>query len=520
MPVTRIESRETRTDVAVETAVGVLPATPQWKTVDLNSYSDAKVEFTGTSRSVMTSSRGVKKGVQTDLTADFGYNIDNTGDNVLAQMASFLFSVPKERATRSIIAGAPKVTLATNKITAMTATTVTMTTAQSFIAGDLLIVSDGVNDRSVQRVVSVTALVITVAPAYTGGAPIVPQTPLRGDARVVKVGVRATAAATLTGAASSVTLALGAPAITALALNVGEWVFIGGDNVGTKFVNTEPFYARISAISSTTLTFDATTRPVVVTPEYLSCIFLFFGTFISDGKDTISFTHSRYLGKDDADKHMRETYTGGIASEMSLNMEAKSLVTCDFSYKCLTGDMVALDNAAHTLAYPETVPALDGEAISTVTDIYRQRLVIPQLGVVNPAAIHAFVKTLSLNVTNNLTMDDAQGVLGSIGATAGDFTATGSMQVYLVSTKIREAIRCNCTAALDIICARKNAGFVVDVPALTLGNGSINIEKGQSVTIDLDQAAFESSRGYTMSYTNFHYLPSVAMPAGSTGCAC
>ena len=125
-----------------------------------------------------------------------------------------------------------------------------------------------------------------------------------------------------------------------------------------------------------------------------------------------------------------------------------------------------------------------------------------------------------MNVNNNLTLDDAQGVLGAIGASAGDFTATGSMQVYLVSSKIREAIRCNCTAALDIICARKNAGYVLDIPALTLSNGSINVEKGQSVTIDLEQSAFESARGYTVSYTSFHYIPNVAMPKGSTGCDC
>lgn len=517
---TRIESRETRTDVAVEATLGVLPVTPQWKTIDLNSYSDAKVEFTAAARSVMTAGRGVRKGTQTDMTANFGYNIDNTGDNVLAQMASFMFSVPKERASRSILAGSAKVTLPSNKITSVTATTVTFTDAPPFVEGDLVILNDGSNERAVQRVVSVAASVVTLAPAYDGGAALTPVLPLRNDARMIKVGVRVATAATLTGSASQATLLLDVANITALNVKVGEWVFVGGDAVGTRFVNTQPFYARISGVSTTTLTFDATTRPVAVAAENLTGIDIFLGSYVQDGGDTISFNHSRYIGKDDADKHMRETFGGSIASEMSLNMETKSLVNCDFTYMCMNGDMSTLDDAAHAAAYSGTLPIVDSDPISTATDVYRQRLVIPTLGVVNPAAIHAFVKTLTFNLNNNLTLDDAQGVLGSIGASAGDFTATGSMQVYLVSAKIREAIRCNCTAALDIICARKNAGFVLDIPALTLSNGAINVEKGQSVTIDMDQSAFESSRGYTMSYTNFHYIPNVAMPEGASGCAC
>lgn len=518
---TRIESRTTRTDVAVETSLGVLPVAPHWKTVDLNSYSDAKVEITNTARSVMTSGRGVREGTPTDLTAGFGYNIDNTGDNVLPQICAFLFNTPKERATRSVLHGASAITTPSATVTAVTATSITMSNVSYPIqAGDLIILADGANDRAVQRVVDGAVNTITVEPANVGGAALTVVSPLRNDARVIKVGVRTTAVATLTGSAANVKLKLAPTVVTSLALSVGEWIFVGGDSASTKFAQTEPFYARVSAVSNDTLTFDATTRPVPLTAEDVSGLDIYVGTYVSDGEKQLSFTYSRYLGKDASNKNMRESFRGSMASEMALNMEAKSLVTCDFTYMCMDGEMVSLDDAAHNALYSNTVEADDGAGISTVTDVYRQRLVIPKLGVVNPAAIHAFVKTLTMNVQNNLTLDDAQGVLGAIGASAGDFVATGSMQVYLVSSQIREAMRCNCTAALDIICARKNAGFVLDVPALKLSNGSINIEKGQSVTIDLDKSAFESSRGYTMSYTNFHYIPTAAMPEGSTGCDC
>lgn len=517
---TRIESRTTRTDVAVETALGELPVAPHWKTVDLNSYSDAQVEITNTARSVMTSGRGVREGTPTDLTAGFGYNIDNTGDNVLPQICAFMFSVPKERASRSVLAGAPKITLPTLTITAITADSVTLSAAPPFAVNDIVVSVDGVNNRAAQVVTAVAGNKLTLAPIAVGAAALTVPAAIPSDARVIKVGVRAAVQSTLTGAADKVTLQIDAATITALNVESGEWIFVGGDSVGTRFASTEPFYARVSVVEATTLTFDATTRPVPLAPETAATLDVYLGTHVKDGEDSISFTYSRYLGKDGDNKNMRESFRGSMASEMALNMEAKSLVTCDFTYMCMDGEMVSLDDAAHNALYADTVEADDGSGISTVTDVYRQRLVIPKLGVVNPAAIHAFVKTLTMNVQNNLTLDDAQGVLGAIGASAGDFVATGSMQVYLVSSQIREAMRCNCTAALDIICARKNAGFVLDVPALKLSNGSINIEKGQSVTIDLDKSAFESSRGYTMSYTNFHYIPAAAMPEGSTGCDC
>lgn len=517
---TRIESRETRTDIAVEATLGELPADVQWKTVDLNTYSDASVELENTARSVMTSGRGLKKGTPTDLTASFGYNIDNTGDNVLAQISAFLFNTPKERATRSILQGSEHITLVANDIVTVTANSITLTSAPTMVTGDLIVLSDGVNDRAVQHVTGVVGNVISVAPAKVGGSALVPQNPMRGDARVIKVGIRSATSSTLTGSVSSVTLKMDNAAITALGVMVGEWLFVGGDTAGFRFVNTQPFYARVSAISADTLTFDATTRPVAVAPEDAAGLDVFVGSYVHDGSKSITFTHSRYLGVDGEGKIMREVFNGSLASEMALNMEAKSLVNNDFTFMCMDGDLLAMDTGTHAADYADTIPAVDGDAISTVTDVYRQRLVIPKLGAVNPAAIHAFVKTLTVNINNNLTLDDAQGKLGAIGASAGDFTATGSMQVYFVSAKIREAIRCNCTAALDIICARKNSGFVLDMPALTLSNGAVNVEKGQSVTIDLDQNAFESTRGYTLSYTSFHYIPDAAMPEGSAGCDC
>lgn len=516
---TRIESRETRTDVAPEAVVGTIPngATALWRTLDLNSYSDAQVEIESQARSVMTSSRGQRKGTPTDLTASIGYNMDNTGDNVLPQICGFMFNTPVERTTRSVLHGAAAIALAENKLVSATATTITATSALTFAAGDIIVLVDGTNNRVPLKVASVAAAVVTFEVLNAGNVFVPPATMPR-EARIVKVGRVVAEQLTLTGFADKVTLSAATLDWSTLGLQVGEWIHVGGDN--QFFASTEPFYARISAVAGTLLTFDATTRPVSLAAEDATNVEVFYGTFVKDGGKTVSFTHARYLGKDDANKHMREWFTGSIPSEMSFNLEEKSILNCDFTYTCLSGKVEALDDATHAAQFANVLPEFKGDAISTVTDIYRQRLVIPKLGTVNPAAIHGFIKSGTVNVNNNVSLDSAQGVLGAIGATAGDFTATGSLEVYFTSTALSEAIRCNCTVAMDLICARKNSGFVLDMPALTLGNGAISVEKGQSVKIALDKTAFESERGYTLSYTSFNYLPASAMPEGTTGCDC
>lgn len=517
---TRIESRITKTDVVPEAVLGTMPsgATAKWRTLDLNSYSDANVSYEQTARSVMTAGRGLKKGAQTDMTANFGYNIDNTGDNVLAQMCAFLYNTPRETTTRSILNGAAAVSQVANAIVSSTATTITATTtlAATLAANDIIILVDGQNNRIPLKVVSVATVTVTFA-VLNATDVFSPVATMPADARIVKVGRVFTESLTLTGFTDKVTLVAATTAWSTFNLKVGEWIHVGGDN--TFFATAQPFYARISAISGTTLTFDATTRPISTTAANATNVEVFYGTFVTDGSTVTSFTHARYFGKDDDGKHMRELYTGSIPSEMALNLEEKALVTCDFSYMCLGGSTEVMDDATHAAQFATVYPEYKGEAMNTATDIVRQRMVIQQ-GTVNPAAIHGFIKNGTINVNNNLTLDSAQGVLGAIGASAGDFTATGSITAYFVSAKMRDAIRCNCTVSMDLIAARKNSGFVMDMPAFTLGNGAITAEKGSSVTIDLDQAAFESTKGYTLSYTNFHYLPDSAMPTGTSGCDC
>lgn len=519
----RIESRITRTDFTPEAAAGTIPsgATASWQPIDLNSYSDASVTYDQTARSVMTAGRNKKKGSQTDKTATFGYNIDNAGLNTLAQISSFMFNVPVERGvTRSILHGASAVTTPRNIIQAKAAGSITLasTGAALFTTNDIIVLLDGVNDRTPLKVSGAVTTSVPFTPLNAGAALDV-ASPLPARARLARVGRVITESLSLQGAADKVTLTATTLNWSTLSLKIGEWIHVGGDN--GFFAGVEPFYARISAINGLVLTFDSTTRPISTVAVAATNVEIFYGHFVSNGDTAISFTHARYFGKDDNNKHLREFFTGCFASEMAINFEEKALVTCDFTYNCMDGLMLAMDDATHAAQFSTMLEEYADSGISTVTDIVRQRIAVQKAGVVNPAAIHGFIKSGTINVNNNLTMESAQGVLGSIGAAVGDFDASGSVSAYFIDSQAVDAIRCNCTVGMDIITARANSGFVLDMPAFTLGNGAITLEKGQSAMIDLDQAAFGSSKfGYTLSYTYFPYLPKKAMPVASSACDC
>jgi hypothetical protein len=75
-----------------------------------------------------------------------------------------------------------------------------------------------------------------------------------------------------------------------------------------------------------------------------------------------------------------------------------------------------------------------------------------------------------------------------------------------------QAVRNNSDVTLDVIMAKSNAGQVYDLPLIALGNGRLQVDKDQAITLPLDTMAAAGATGYTMSLTNFPYLPTAAMP--------
>ena len=520
MALSKIDSNSVYSLVAPEASLGVFPVGAKWRQLDLNSYSDAGSSYESATRSVMDGNRRARKGKQSNKTVNFGYNSDLTKDNNLMQIASFMYGVPNEKPTsRSAFAGMTLTNKPTVAVTSITPTTVVLASAVTGIAADdIVILEDGKNDRTPLVVVSNTAGTITFEKLDATDTFAV-HTDL-ANARVVKVGVRAAAGdMKLASTATRATLTTVAKDFTAMGLRAGEWVFVGGDATAHRFDSTAPFYARIESVTAKVLTFDTTTSPIVADVGTGKALALFFGTFIEDGKTRTSYTHTRFLGVAEDGEYLYETFTGCVPNELGITANESEFVNLDLGYMGLDHRPAKTTKAVFDANYADIVKqSSEDEAFHTASDVYRQRLAVNGLNM-NTAAITSFVQESSITISNNISADTGNGVLGAFDFSVGDFTLTGSLTAYFIGLEAIEAIRCNCTVGMDLILATKNAGAVIDIPSFTLGGG-IEVEANSSIKISLEQNAFASKFGFMLGWTNFSYLPDAAMPAGTSDCDC
>ena len=286
----------------------------------------------------------------------------------------------------------------------------------------------------------------------------------------------------------------------------GEWIYLDG------FVNNSGF-ARISAIAGdgSYLEFDKTDW--VASNESAAGITasLYFGTIIRNEPDPAlikrrTYQIERSLGQDTVGT-MSEYLIGAVANEFTLNVAQADKVTVDMAF-------IAIDNEPRSGAEglkPGARPALLAEdAFNTSSDFARIKLGVVDPLNSNPQALFAFATDMTLTINNNVSANKAIGILGAFDTTTGTFEVGGSLTAYFASIDAVKAVRNNADITMDFIMVKNNAGLLFDVPLLALGNGRLNVEQDQPITLPLDTSAAESKFGHTLLVQSFPYLPNSA----------
>ena len=87
----------------------------------------------------------------------------------------------------------------------------------------------------------------------------------------------------------------------------------------------------------------------------------------------------------------------------------------------------------------------------------------------------------------------------------------GNVTAYFADVAAINAVRNNADVSMDFCLAKDNAGWVFDLPLLTLGEGRLNVEKDSPVTIPVSiGGARDPHLNTTLQAIYFPYLPTAA----------
>jgi hypothetical protein len=497
----KIDSNETELAYAEEESLGVLPVTPVWVPQEPNSYDDLGGELTLLARNPINSSRQRKKGAITDLDASGGYNQDFTLSNTPDLLQGVMFADYRRKLNSAV--------------TAVTATGYAVADETGFTSGQLVFAS-GFTDTANNGVHTVTG---TSAGEVTVAGLVVEAFPPAG-AKIEVVGVVGTAG-TLDIDASGTWPRLTSSAIDFTDYDIipGEWLFIGGDAAGTFFTNAaNNGFKRVRSVAAGYVEFDQSEAVMVTEPSTTETIAVYMGRVLKNETGALikrrSYQIERKLGAPDtASANVQSEYLiGAVPGEFTMTIEQADKINCDIAF-------VAIDNEQRTATEGlkagtrATLQELD--AFNTSSDFATMRLSINTPGNEAPGALFGYLTELSLSINNNLSVNKAVAVLGGFDITAGTFEVMAEATAYFSTVEAVAAVRNNENVQLYAAVAKENAGFVVDLPLIALGNARLNVEQDEPITLPLTMDAATASKlnpetDYTLLWVFFDYLPNRA----------
>lgn len=501
----KIDSNVTGLRYAEETSLKTLPGSPVWYPLEPNKYNDFGSKISTVSRKPISQSRQIQKGTVTDLDASGGFEQDLTQNNTYRLLQGFFFADARE------LVQSHKLNVASIATTAVSATQYTTTLGASLTAGG----GDIIFAEGFAIAGNNGMKVTTAASGTTISAPgLATETP------------PATASITVVGkqfAASDITVAMvaGLPRLTSATVNFttlfggmlipGAWVYVGGDTAPTQLAAGTGF-ARINAVAATYIEFDKCDWTAAVDAGTAKTIQLFLSNTVKNESTAAlikrrTYQLERTLGAD-ANGTMSEYLVGAVANDFTINVKQADKVTIDMNF-------VAVDNEQRTglqgVKAGGTRPTMTTKpAFNTSSDFSRIKLATVDISTPNPTALFAFATDMNIKIANNVSANKAIGTLGAFDTTAGMFEVTGKLTAYFSDVTAVAAVRNSSDVTLDMAIVKSNAGFVLDLPLLTLGDGSLKVEMDKPIDLPLDLSASASKFDHTFLIAMFPYLPTIA----------
>lgn len=485
----KIDSNLTGLRIAEEETIGVLPTTPIWFPMEPNSYGEFGAQVSTTARNPINPSRQRRKGVVTDLDASAGFQNDFTQESLYFLMEGFFFADWREKAN-----AAPSAVTGT-------AYTVGAGIGSLFAAGSL-VWAEGfatLANNGLKVVTSNTSTTIVVSGLTAEASP-------PAGAKVTKVGVAGGAGdigIVTSGTypkATSTTLDF-----TTLGFIPGEWIFIGGDAAGDKFATAgDNGFVRIKSIAAHAIEFDRVSGVMAADDGALKTIRLFFGHVIKNESDRSLIIQRTYQAERSLGPAGYEYVKGCVANTLELKVTTADKVTVDFGFIGIDAEYRTTIEGAKTGTRP-AVP--DQAAFNSSSDFSRLRMIDDDTA----ATLFTYVTEFNLTINNNVTPSKAVGVLGAFDVAAGDFVAAGSLTAYFTTTDALNAVRNNDDVSFDFAIVKENAGWLFDIPYMSLSDGRLNVEKDTEIKLPVTmEGAEHPTLNHSLLAVSYTYLPTAA----------
>lgn len=486
---TRVSTNNVGFQYAVETTPGVLPGSPTWFVTEPNDITAAGAKLTRVARQPISKLRQARKGAIVNLESSVEYECDVTMSAVYDVVEGFVFaeSVNVDLAFRA----APVLTTGYT-IPAATADQAAKIQFSGTVA--TLIYARGYSTAANNGLKVLTADTAAAGVLLAaGGQGLVVEASPPTNARVEVAGIRP-AAADLSIVVTGTTAVLTSAAsinFTTIGVKVGQFVHVGGLLAANQFSAAVGF-ARITAITATTLTLDKLLGTFATDTGAGETVDLLFGQFIRNVATDADAYDTRYLertvqyelfypdlltGPADGFKYPEGNYFNTLGINLPLNNKAT------MSVGLLGLNTPAITGTRKTNASAGVLPVMTA-AFGTASDIAR---LTTRIGATTPTVCF---QSLTLNLNNNASRENCLGTLGATYVNVGIFGVQLQGQVVFTSEDIPNAVRNNTTVSLDFVLHNQDGTIVLDLPSMELDGGDEEFPLNQSVKVNFTGNAF------------------------------
>lgn len=249
---------------------------------------------------------------------------------------------------------------------------------------------------------------------------------------------------------------------------VGMWIKLGGTAVGTQFATTaNNGWARVIAVSATSITLDNRPSGWGADTGTGKTINIYFGDYIRNGTTLQPMSIERgFLGQ------TTPTYIiqrGMCADRLSLDITSEQAITGSVQF-------MGMSSAQGTSANGSTYAAA-GTGLVHTANAGVGRIAINGSGVAAPA----WLRSLRLELANNLRQKTAVGTVGAVDIGVGEIGMTGTAEVYFGDNSLLATLlagtQTNVNTRTQALIPGQSAQFhgtVMTLPRITFDGGSPN----------------------------------------------